>query len=114
MERTVGPPEAEFGAVAGGGLGGRYVPVAGIMAESEFLNRCRVVLLKDPEHEPAVGGLVPVIGHLLPTQVPIRKQPVRVACDEEQPAGAITFRQLPEMLLVEDLFGRRRFGRCEV
>src|SRR2546425_5876171 len=51
---------------------------------SEFLNGFRVILLIHAQEQPAIRRLATVVGHLMPTQVPVRIQPMRIASRSEE------------------------------
>ena len=108
MELAIVTPVAEFGAVGGGRLVDGDVPVARVVPEGEDLDRVAVVLLIQAQQQATIGGLAAGVGHLLPAQIPIGIEPMRITRGEKQPTRAVSIGQLPEVLLLKYLARRRR------
>jgi len=89
VKLTVVPPETKFGTVSRRRLVDRNVPVARLVTERQGLKRVRVVLLENPQEQTAVSTLPAEVGHLLPVEIPVGVEPVRIARREKEMAGAI-------------------------
>src|SRR5439155_11093868 len=111
MELAVMPPETKLGAVSSRSFVDGNVPVARVVTEGQHLKRIRVVLLKNPQEQPAVSGLAAEVGHLLPVEIPVGIEPMRIACRKKKMTGAVGIRQITQVLLLKNLPWRRRRRR---